>query len=354
MGECQAHLKAVKSQVAANQEKLGKLSLTEPRIATTESRVEALEKQASQTTDPRRRPTSAAAAFPTPQPPPGPSHVDQQKTVDMQKAVDEVKGRVGQLEARVGVVDELEKKVADVQLKVDEVAQDVMKKRDADDMEIDDDSGSGEKLSVLEKRLEEVRDEWVKEVAAVKDDVEKVSSRKTVPPEHVPLVASLAHFAAAGQPDLSSEELANRLETGLRGWDAGLGSHKERIKELRSELAEYRQTSDKKFVDVSEVSEAYLPLASHIAAYLRRGQIRGRFPTPQEIGFPDDFRLDVPANGIDGSTVSRQTSPAQSQTRQPSAGVGTAATPSRVAQVQGSASPMHGGGSNGHRPSGSS
>lgn len=164
MGECQAHLKAVKSQVAANQEKLGKLSLTEPRIATTESRVEALEKQASQTTDPRRRPTSAAAAFPTPQPPPGPSHVDQQKTVDMQKAVDEVKGRVGQLEARVGVVDELEKKVADVQLKVDEVAQDVMKKRDADDMEIDDDSGSGEKLSVLEKRLEEVRDEWVKEV----------------------------------------------------------------------------------------------------------------------------------------------------------------------------------------------
>lgn len=106
--------------------------------------------------------------------------------------------------------------------------------------------------------------------------------------------------------------------------------------------------------DRPSLSCSYLPLASHIAAYLRRGQIRGRFPTPQEIGFPDDFRLDVPANGIDGSTVSRQTSPAQSQTRQPSAGVGTAATPSRVAQVQGSASPMHGGGSNGHRPSGSS
>lgn len=88
------------------------------------------------------------------------------------------------------------------------------------------------------------------------------SAQQTVPPEHVPLVASLAHFAAAGQPDLSSEELANRLETGLRGWDAGLGSHKERIKELRSELAEYRQTSDKKFVDVSEVSEACAEQAS--------------------------------------------------------------------------------------------
>lgn len=85
---------------------------------------------------------------------------------------------------------------------------------------------------------------------------------QTVPPEHVPLVASLAHFAAAGQPNLSSEELVNRLESGLRGWDAGLGSHEERITMLYGELAEYRQASDKKFVDVSEVTEACAEQAS--------------------------------------------------------------------------------------------
>ncbi|BGP30945.1 hypothetical protein JCM10296v2_002707 [Rhodotorula toruloides] len=352
IGECGAHLKAVKAQVGANQEKLGKLSILEPRVTKTESRVEALEKQASQTTDPRRRPASAACSIAAPNPPPAAPLVDQQKVVEMQKAVDEVKGRVGQLETRVGVVDELEKKVANVQLKVDEVSKDVAKRKDADDMEIDDESG--EKLSVLEKRLEEVREEWVKEVAAVKDDVEKVSSRKTVPPEHVPLVASLAHFAAADHPDLSSDELANRLDSGLRGWDAGLGSHEERIKELRSELADYRHASDQKFVDVSEVSEAYLPLASHIAAYLRRGQIRGRFPTPQEIGFPDDFRLDVLANGVNGATGSRQTSPARSQTRHSAAIMAAAASPSTITRGQGAASPTPGGGSDAHLPSGSS
>ncbi|PRQ72972.1 hypothetical protein AAT19DRAFT_15725 [Rhodotorula toruloides] len=345
IGECGAHLTAVKKQVGADQEKLAKL----PDI---ESRIGALEKQASQTTDPRKRPGSTIGAVPTPPPPPGPSPVELQKAAELEKTVGEVKGRVDKFEARIGVVDELEKKVADVQLRVEEVAKDIAKKKDADDMEIDDDSGG--KLSVLEKRLEEVREELVKEVGAVKDDVDKVSSRKTVPPEHVPLVASLAHFAAAGQPNLSSEELVNRLESGLRGWDAGLGSHEERITMLYGELAEYRQASDKKFVDVSEVTEAYLPLASQIAAYLRRGQIRGRFPTPQEIGFPDDFRLDVPANGFNGATDSRQTSPARSQTHQSAAGMGAATSPSRVAPGQGSASPTAGSGGNGHRRSGAS
>ncbi|GEM06625.1 hypothetical protein Rt10032_c02g0642 [Rhodotorula toruloides] len=368
IGECGLHLNAVKKQVGTDQEKLAKL----PDI---ETRIGVLEKQASQTTDPRRRSGFAIGAVPAPPPPPGPSPVELQKAEELEKAVGDVKGRVDLLEARVGVVDELEKKVADVQLKVDEVAKDAEKKKDADDMGIDDESG--EKLSVLEKRLEEVREEWVKEVAAVKEGVDKVSGRQTVPPEHVPLVASLAHFAAAGRPDLSSEELAKRLEIGLRGWDAGFGSHEERIKEMRSELSEFRQASEKKLVDVAELSEACaeqaltsfssaasradrassrsnLPLASHIAAYLRRGQIRGRFPTPQEIGFPSTFRIDNPTTASNASNGSRQTSPDHSHLQQLAARVGDAASAQGTPPGRSAAGPPKSGGSNKFRPGGSS
>lgn len=79
---------------------------------------------------------------------------------------------------------------------------------------------------------------------------------QTVPPEHVPLVASLAHFVAAGQADLSSEELASRLENGLRGWDAGLGSHETRLTELSNKFDEHCAASDRRFVAAADLSRA--------------------------------------------------------------------------------------------------